>query len=114
MSSFASPDRIEVQGDVVRRIEWQIFDDYGPVDLSGATRAILRVRKANADPSATIVYDAVISDPAKGQITFTWPDGSTEETGDFWLQFAVYWGDRADSYPKPPKPYLLLRRSPRI
>jgi hypothetical protein len=76
-----------VVGEKPAPLEYTFLDSDGvPIDLSGYTAKFI-VRPVDSDISVT--YNATVTTPAAGEVTYTWDGTEFAEQGPHWSEFWV-------------------------
>lgn len=105
MTQPVSIDYSITEGDYGKVLTATLLDaDRVPVDLSDANEVRIRIGKPQV--STLYVDAAAIAHPDQtthpGEVSYTFPVGSTDEVGDYRLRFRVTWGNKRVTFPTKP------------
>lgn len=63
-----------------------------PIDLTLATSAALRIRKADSTVLHRSAVATIVDPPTSGKLEYAWQAGDTAEAGDYYVEWSVFFG----------------------
>lgn len=99
------------KGDTGPKLEGQLRDRNGPVDLAGGQVRFYMRKRANGEILID-GRDAEITDEENGLVEVEWEETDTEVSQDLEAEFVVTWSDEKISFPN--RGFILVRVKPGI